>query len=105
MPRYDFRCPDGHVTERRAGFEQAASVCGVCGAAAERVAVNRIGMSGFAIPPMGARAIPLNRFAEAHGEMLRTAERTGVQAPDVMGIARRQADYIKKVAPELVHGT
>lgn len=104
MPFYDFRCPQGHVTERRAGFGQSAIGCD-CGATAERVAVNRIGFGGFAIAPMGERNIPLGRFTEAHGEMLRIAQRTGVQAPDVMAIAKRQAAQIKRHAPELITGT
>jgi hypothetical protein len=104
MPFYDFRCPQGHVTERRAGFGQSAIGC-PCGVAAERVAVNRIGFSGFAVAPMAERNIPLRRFEEAHGEMLRTAERTGVQAPDVMAIARWQAEQIKRHSPELITGT
>lgn len=105
MPRYDFRCPSGHITELRAGYDQSAAACGSCGAEASRVAVNHIGMSGFAIPPMSARAIPLKRFEEAHGEMLLAAERSGVEAPDVMGIAKRQAEQIKRHAPELITGT
>lgn len=54
---------------------------------------------------MRERRVPLNRFIEAQGQMVRDAERTGVPAPDVLGIAKRQAAAIEKHAPELVTGT
>lgn len=106
MPRYDFRCPAGHITEEVAGFDQSTSLC-ACGAesAREQVPSRPARFNGFAIPPMRERKIPLSRFVEAQGEMVRAAERTGVQAPDVLGIAKRQAAAIAEAAPELVSGT
>jgi hypothetical protein len=65
-------------------------------------AVNHV---GFAIPPMRERPLHLSRAIEAQGEMVREAERTGVPAPDVLGIAQRRAAQIRKTAPELVTGT
>lgn len=105
MPRYDFRCSDGHLHEMRAGYDQPALPCPSCGKEARRNPVNRLGVSGFAIPPMRARPVGLSDFTEAQGEMVHTAERTGVPAPDVMAIAARQAALITKHAPELVSGT
>lgn len=104
MPTYDFRCAKGHVTEKRAGYDQSAIGCH-CGAEARRSPVNRFGVSGFAIPSMRARPVPLSTFTEAQGEMVHTSQRTGVPAPDVMAIAKRQAAQIKRHAPELITGT
>jgi len=36
MPRYDFECPEGHVTERRADITTDMIECPVCGLAAYR---------------------------------------------------------------------
>lgn len=105
MPTYDFRCAMGHVTERRAGYDQSAIGCPVCGAEARRASINRLGMSGFATPPMRSRPVGLSAFTEAQGEMVHTAQRTGIPAPDVMAIAKRQAAHIQRHAPELVTGT
>lgn len=104
MPTYDFRCAMGHVTERRAGYDQSAIGCH-CGLVANRSPVNRLGKSGFATPPMRSRPVGMSTFTEAQGEMVHTAQRTGVPAPDVMAIAKRQAAYIQRHAPELVTGT
>lgn len=104
MPLYDFRCSNGHVTEQRAGYDQSAIGCH-CGTEAQRNPVNRLSVSGFAIQPMRSRPVGLSQFIEAQGEMVRTAERTGVMAPDVMAIAKRQAARIEKHAPELITGT
>lgn len=41
MPRYDYACPNGHVTERIAPMSQRQMVC-ECGFVAKRQAVNRI---------------------------------------------------------------
>lgn len=38
MPLYDYLCPKGHVTERRAGYEDSSISCD-CGAVAQRQAV------------------------------------------------------------------
>lgn len=105
MPTYDFRCAAGHVTERRAGYDQSAIGCPACGREAKRAEVNRLGVSGFAIAPMRSRPVGLKEFTEAQGEMVHTAKQTGVEAPDVMAIAERQAALIKQHAPELITGT
>lgn len=67
--------------------------------------VNRLGVSGFAISPMRSRPVGLTEFTEAQNEMVHNAQRLGVQAPDVMAIAQRQAARIKRHAPELITGT
>lgn len=106
MPRYDYRCAVGHEEERIAGFDDSVLSCGACGSPAQRMVPSRPPlMGGFAIPPMNERRIPLSRFVEAQGQMVRDAERAGVSAPDVLGIAKRQAAAIRKHAPEMVSGT
>jgi hypothetical protein len=42
MPLYSFRCSDGHVTERLAGFDCRSTDCHICGTEAFRAEVNRI---------------------------------------------------------------
>ena len=105
MPMYDFRCTAGHNTERRTDYNQSAIECPGCGVEARRVPVYHIGVSGFAIPPMRSRPVGISEFAEAQGEMVHTANRIGVPAPDVMAIAKQQAATIKRHAPELITGT
>lgn len=66
MPLYDYRCPAGHVFERRAGYDEDVTACS-CGEAASRQAVNRIGFSGFAVTPTGQQDFreDYRRFQEA----------------------------------------
>ena len=105
MPLYQFACACGWGTEQRAGYEIESVPCPGCAAPAHRAAVNRINATGFAIPAITGRPIPLSRYHEAQQQMVRDAERTGVPAPDVLGIAKQQANYIRRHAPELVRGT
>lgn len=105
MPLYDFCCINGHVTERRAGYDQSVLTCH-CGDEARRSPVNRLGgVNGFAITPMNQRPFPMGRFIEAQHEMVDQAKRFGAEAPDVVAIAKREAAQIQKHAPELVTGT
>lgn len=104
MPRYDYLCPAGHQRESVESRETDSIECD-CGLAGRRVVLSAPLVGGFAIPPMRERKVPLSRFVDAQGEMVRQAERTGVPAPDVLGIARREAAAISKAAPELVTGT
>ena len=66
MPRYDYRCSEGHIFERRAGYADDVTSC-ACGQAASRVAVNQIGFSGFATTPQGQHDFRegYRRFREA----------------------------------------
>lgn len=106
MPTYDFRCAQGHAYEARVPYSTTRGVCPDCGGAAQREFVPaHIHVTGFAIPPMKERGIPLSRFTEAQGEMVHRAEKAGKAAPDVLGIARRQASEIRRHAPELITGT
>jgi len=106
MPTYDFRCATGHDFEARVPYCATSGHCPQCGEIAQRTFVPApFSSGGFAVPPMWARRIPLNRFIEAQGEMVRTAERTGQPAPDILKIAKRQAAIVRRYQPELVTGT
>lgn len=50
MPRYDFRCSEGHVTEQRAGIETETIPC-PCGRVADRLAVYRFNVAGDVAVP------------------------------------------------------
>lgn len=105
MPLYDFECAEGHVTEALTDREAKALDCDVCRAPAQRVVVypgHTPGVTGVTVPPMRERRVRLTRFAEAQGEMVHEAERTGVAAPDVLGIAKRRAADIQKYRPDLL---
>lgn len=105
MPTYAFSCGCGWRTEQRAGYETVEVECPVCSAPAPRESVYRVNATGFAIPPMRERPVPISRFVEAQGEMVRHAEVSGVPAPDVLTMAKRQASQIRRHAPELITGT
>lgn len=105
MPLYDYRCAAGHVTERRAGYHQSSVECPGCGGEAVRAEVNRVGVNGFAIPPMRERPLAVSQGLEALDEMQSSARKAGVAAPDVWGAAQAQAAEIRKHAPELITGT
>lgn len=105
MPTYTYSCSCGWQGDLRAGYDERERDCPACAARMERGQVYAVNGSGFAIPPMGARGIPMKRFIEAQGQMTRDAERTGKPAPDVLGMAQRAASHIRRHAPELVSGT
>ena len=70
MPVYDFRCPEGHVTESRQGREIEAIFC-PCGEAASRLSVYHFGIGG--IPPTRFRVTEFQEAAQEanyyHGRM------------------------------------
>ncbi len=102
MPLYDFRCPHGHTTEHRVSRAQRSMRC-ACGLWGQRIVVpSRVGVTGFATTPIRERPIPLNRFIEAQGQLVHDAERRGLEPPDTLGFAKRQAKEIQERAPELL---
>jgi len=91
MRFYDFTCPDGHVTERRAPLGTTAIPCG-CGQEAQRVQVNRIGLM------VGRQAgVPVAHYLEAAQEAEYRHDRTDDPAakaatrPDVWRPAKQRA--------------
>lgn len=106
MPMYGFRCACGHAFDARVPYSTGERECVACGGRAQREFVPAaFGRSGFAIPPMRERPLPVGRFLEAQHDMVRDAERHGVEAPDVVAAAKHQAATIRAHAPELVTGT
>lgn len=103
MPRYDFRCAGGHVTEELTGREVRAIACPSCPLLAERLVVpSGVGITGLTVPPIGERRVHLGRAIEAQHEIVDQAQRAGVEPPDLLSVARRKAAAIRKHAPEVL---
>ena len=101
-PTFDFRCGSDHITERSVDRSVLSIRCR-CGRVARReLAVARL--NGLVGIPMKERPIHLNRFVEAHDEMVYQAERAGVTPPDTFKIAKARAAAIQKHRPDLVTG-
>lgn len=107
MPIYDFRCTAGHENEDRVAFGTDVISCPACGGPAGRVVVTSrpAGFVGFATPPMRERPIRLTDGLNALDEVHAAARKAGVEPPDLLGEAKRQAAVIQRDAPELVSGT
>jgi len=88
-----------------AGRDDDSLPCETCGESARRIVTTVPGINGGSIPPMASRPIDLERFQNAHEDILADAKRAGVKPPDVLADARRQAALIKKHAPEYIGGT
>ena len=91
MPLYDFRCPEGHVTESRQGREVELISC-PCGQPASRVSVYHFGIGGQ--PPPRYRVSEFQEAAQEanyyHGRM---EESKGEPIPriDVVNAAKQKA--------------
>lgn len=94
MARYDYRCPSGHITEQTQPVDKTFAKCLVCDRRARRSAVYRnqyLGGDGItAHCPTREAPVNLTRFTEAHGELLRDAEKAGVDPPDLFGAAKER---------------
>lgn len=96
MPRYDYRCPSGHVTDTFRPMACSGIDCPVCGSTAERI-ISR----GAAItrPETDTRGM-FRRFTEATAEMGYKADRieqsTGqtVTAPDFWHYSKERAQQM-----------
>lgn len=88
MPRYDFGCSSGHITEQVVDRDIRSATCD-CGASAERLLSLGVSVGGMRTPTQ-YHDINLNRAVEAHGETLLAAERAGVEPPDTLGEAKRR---------------
>ena len=93
MPRYDYRCPSGHIKESTRGFDQKFVRC-ECGRTAQRLSVYQeqyLGGDGItAHRPTREAPIQQTQFLEAHGEVLRDAEKAGTTAPDLLRVAQER---------------
>ena len=107
-PLYDFRCAAGHTSEARADRSERAIQCPDCDLVAQRVVgyPNALpGVTGGARVPMNQRHIALGRAQEAHDTIVYEAEKAGVEPPDTLAIAKREAEKVRRDAPELITGT
>ena len=94
MPRYDYRCAGGHVTEKERGYDVVRVTCPICGASAQRLAVYQgVQVMGDGInthQPTKEAPVNVTRFMEAHGQILYEAEKAHVTPPDFLGIAKER---------------
>ena len=99
MPRYDYRCAEGHTTESVQPHEVDAIEC-LCGRSAQRVVLAPPQATGFAQRPTREAPINLTRYMEAQGEIVQAAERHGIEPPDLWGAAKERVRRGDAVAIE-----
>ena len=97
-PVYDFRCPEGHVTESRQGREIEAIFC-PCGEAASRLSVYHFGIGG--VPPTRYRVSEFQEAAQEanyyHGRMEEAVQDTIPRIDDVKAAKRKARSLGAKV--------
>ena len=103
MPRYDYRCPSGHIKEHTRGFDTTSVKC-ACGRMGKRLGVYQeqyLGGDGItAHRPTREAPIKSTQFMEAHGEVLRDSEKGGVRPPDLFRVAQERVKRGDAVAIE-----
>jgi hypothetical protein len=68
MPRYDFCCDEGHVTEVRAGYEVTAVTCPTCGLEARRLSIYRSQyINGETVAKGVTKATRMGNVVDKHG--------------------------------------
>jgi putative FmdB family regulatory protein len=68
MPLYDFECPAGHVTEKRAGLSDEAMPCPLCGESARRVPFYASQyINGETVAKGRSKATRLGNVVDKHG--------------------------------------
>lgn len=90
MPRYDYRCGLGHVTEAVNPVSVDVIYC-ACGRAALRAPFSPghlPGATGFVATPTKERYVNVNRAIEAQHELIHQAEKHNVKLPDFWQIAK-----------------
>lgn len=102
MPRYDYRCDEGHVTEAVAGVEVGLLPCPACGRQARRVPFcESVSIQGETVakvryreqnPSLRHGYMDMDRFKEAHQDVLRASRKAGVEPPDLFAEARRRVE-------------
>lgn len=102
MPRYEYCCAGGHVTEQVASIEDREKPCSECGLPAQRAPFCLgVGICGDTVSkPTREHYINLDRFQEAHGEMLHDCDKAGVEPPDCFKLAKERIKRGDAVAIE-----
>ena len=91
--RYEYVCPEGHVTEKNGGLDDVQAPCS-CGEIARRREFNLAALVGATV--MKEQKFPVSRFQEAAAEVdyyHTKLENAGapVKRPDLWGMAKREA--------------
>tara|TARA_R110000824_G_scaffold106600_3_gene251911 strand:+ start:1208 stop:1525 length:318 start_codon:yes stop_codon:yes gene_type:complete len=105
MPRYDFRCEDGHTAEHITDRDTRSIECSACGRPAARQLSLGVGVGVGARPAMRDRPVDLDTFIEAQNTVVDSYARAGEEAPDFWSIAKRESQAIRKARPDLVTGS
>ena len=87
------------MTESVQPHEADAIEC-PCGRSAQRVVLAPPQVTGFASRPTREAPINLSRYMEAQGEIVHTAERHGIEPPDLWGAAKERVRRGDAVAIE-----
>jgi hypothetical protein len=106
MPRYDFKCRNGHKEESVQGMATEVIPCPVCGAPARRSACYTPYLRTETGVRMGPRTkqealnkhgqIRLSSFVEAQHEMIDRCERQHIEPPDTLAIGKQRARQLKQ---------
>ena len=94
MPFYSYRCPAGHVTEKKGRLDESSAPCPVCSKPARRREFNLVAIVGETV--MKDQRYPVSRYVEASQEVdyhYTKAENDGmpVKRPNLWKIAKREA--------------
>ena len=109
MPRYDYRCVEGHTTEAVQDRDIGSVPCSVCGGPALRagfcedvqiigdtVAMGRPRTKQEALDARGRYR--LGAMRDAHNELHESHRRAGLPMPDYQRMGRERAQRIKAIA-------
>ena len=100
MPRYDYRCKEGDVTEAVREMSVTEIACPSCGGVAQRQAVyanQHIRGETVARPRLGSSIknkhgqFKLGLYAEAQSEIIHDSEKAGIEPPDLWKQGKEKA--------------
>ncbi len=97
MPRYDYRCENGHITEALRPASVVQIDCPACLGLAQRQSIYVISQGSKTQPPMGQRPLRIGEYQEAAAEVgYQLTERNKhlehpLSTPDYYGIAKKTA--------------
>lgn len=87
--RYEYTCPLGHVTERKGGVGDTHAPCSACNRPARRREFNLAAVVGATV--MKEQKYRVSEFMEASQEIAYHHAKTETTAPDLWGIAKKEA--------------
>lgn len=94
MPRYDIACKAGHQHEVIESRETNERPCPQCNQPANRVILpgHIPSANGFTMKPTKEHYVNVGRAMEAQHEMIHTAEKNGIEAPDLWKVAKSRVE-------------